>query len=122
LAPHRQILSEVTRALMVLALVFFGLSQGAAASTGPVGPSPAVAASIAQAATSDFCGGGWGDSQIAHAPCHACRSSAPILPPPPCVAEPATVSVAPITYPKPLAAVWGLLSYGLARSRAPPFV
>jgi hypothetical protein len=122
LAQYRQIASEITRALMVLALVFFGLSQGATASAGQVGASPAVAASIAQTAASDYCGGGWGDNQMAHAPCHACRSSAPMLPPPPCVAEPVSFNVVPVTYPEPTAAVWVRPSYGQALSRAPPLV
>lgn len=122
MAQYRQILSEITRALMVLALIFFGLSQGAEASMGQVGASPAVAASMAQAATSQLCGGGWGDNQTAHAPCHACRSSAPLLPPLPCVAEPVSFGVAPVAYPEAPAAVSARLSYGQARCRAPPFV
>ena len=82
-------------------LMLFALMPGASADAGPsytqVGASPAVAVSLLRASLSPFCGGGW-EGDLSHGPCHACRNGAPVLPPSPCVAEPAFASVAPVEY------------------------
>lgn len=72
---------------MVLALVLFALGGPLPASQ--VGASAAVAASMAQVQAGPLCGGGWGDPLTAHAPCHACRSAVPALPPVRCDSVPA---------------------------------
>ena len=94
--------AELIRALCVLGLVLFVVTPGAspdfAQSYGQVGVSPAVAASVIEAKLSPLCGGGWGDDQFCHAPCHACRANLPVLPPAPSIAEPAFRSVAPVRY------------------------
>lgn len=120
MAQYRQILVETTRALAVLALVLFGFSQGATAGDFPVGASPAVAAAIAQSAVSELCGGGWGDQQGMHAPCHACRSNLSLLPPPPTTTEPVVFAAEAVGY---LAADGPIESHpfhGRPASRAPP--
>jgi len=95
-------LAELIRALCVLGLLLFVATPGASPdfsqNYGQVGVSAAVAASVAEARLSPLCGGGWGDDQLCHAPCHACRANLPILPPAPAVAEPAFPAVAPISY------------------------
>ena len=95
MAQLRQYLTEMMRAGVVLALLL--VVMGGAPQTVQVGASPAVAAAIAQAA-SDLCGGGWGDKQAAHAPCHACRSATPLLPPAPCTGERAYVALEKVAY------------------------
>ena len=122
MAQYRQILTETTRALMVLALVLFGFSQGANAGEFPVGASSAVAAAIAQSAVSDLCGGGWGDQQMAHGPCHACRSDLSALPPPPSVGEPVAFVAKGVDYLGPAPKRAMLPPRGRALSRAPPLV
>ena len=95
-------LAELIRALCVLGLLLFVATPGASPdflqNYGQVGVSAAVAASVAEAKLSPLCGGGWGDDQLCHAPCHACRANLPILPPAPSVAESAFQSVAPVHY------------------------
>jgi hypothetical protein len=87
LTQFRQYLIELVRAGVVLAMLLFAL--GSAMPEQQVGASPAVAAALAQSAGSDLCGGGkWGGEQMAHAPCHACRTGMPAVPPRPCVADP----------------------------------
>lgn len=102
MSAGRQYFLELIRALCVLGLVLFVVTPGAspdfAQSYGQVGVSPAVAASVVAAKLSPLCGGGWGDDQLCHAPCHACRASLPVLPPAPSVAEPAFRFVAPVRY------------------------
>lgn len=122
MAQYRQILAETTRALMVLALVLFGFSQGANAGEFPVGASPAVAVAIAQSAVSDLCGGGWGDQQMAHGPCHACRSDLSTLPPPPVVCERVVFTAESVDYLSPVPQRAALPPRGRALSRAPPLV
>lgn len=89
------------RALAVLGLMLFALMPGASADAGPsyrqVGASPAVAVSLLRASLSPLCGGGW-EGDLSHGPCHACRNGAPVLPPSPCVAEPAFASVIPADF------------------------
>lgn len=95
-------LAEVMRALCVLGLLVFVVTPGAspdlAQTYDQVGSSPAVAASIIAAKLSPLCGGGWGDDQLCHAPCHACRAGFPALPPAPMVAETAFRSRVPVVY------------------------
>lgn len=87
------------RAGLVLALVLFAL--GGTLPDQQIGASGAVAASIAQTSVSDLCGGGWGDRQAMHAPCHACRNGVPMLPAAPCGTEPAFGHALSITYVVP---------------------
>jgi hypothetical protein len=121
LAQYRQMLLEITRALAVLALVLFGFSQGTTAGEFPVGASPAVAASIAQSVVSDLCGGGWGDQQGMHAPCHACRSDLSPLPSP-AVCEPVAFATEIVVYAASDGVVESHPFYGRPASRAPPLV
>ena len=93
----RQALADVARALCVLALVVFGLGSAPSGAL-QVGASPAVAAAIGAIASTELCGGGWGDDQAAHAPCHACRAAAAALPPPPGRAEPIYFTVVRVAY------------------------
>jgi hypothetical protein len=94
--------AELIRALCVLGLVLFIVTPGASPdfsqSYGQVGASAAVAASVVEARLSPLCGGGWGDDQLCHAPCHACRANLPVLPPPPSIAEAAFRPIAPVHY------------------------
>jgi len=102
LATGNRYFAELIRALCVLGLLLFVVTPGASPdfsqSYGKVGASPAVAASVLEAKLSPLCGGGWGDDQLCHAPCHVCRANLPVLPPAPSVAEPAFQSVAPVHY------------------------
>ena len=120
LAQYRQILVETTRAMMVLALVLFGFLQGTTAGEFPVGASPAVAAAIAQSAVSELCGGGWGDQQGMHAPCHVCRADLSLLPPPPAVCEPVAFATEIVVYAASDGVVASHPFYGRPASRAPP--
>ena len=94
--------AEIVRALCVLGLLLFVVTPGASPevsqSYGQVGASPAVAASIVEAKLAPLCGGGWGDDQLCHAPCHACRANLAALPPPPSVAEPAFFVAATVAH------------------------
>ena len=119
MAQCRQMLLETTRALAVLALVLFGFSQGTTAGEFPVGASPAVAG-IAQSAASELCGGGWGDQQGMHAPCHACRSDLSPLPSPPAVCEPVAFATEIVVYAASDGVVESHPFYGRPASRAPP--
>lgn len=92
----RTYLSEMLRAGLVLALLVFGF--GATAPEQQVGASPAVAAAIAQNWGSQLCGGGFADNHSGHLACHACRASVPLLPPPPCIAEPAFQGAVAVDY------------------------
>ncbi|HTJ57479.1 MAG TPA: hypothetical protein VL418_07960 [Devosiaceae bacterium] len=100
--------AEIVRALCVLGLLLFIVTPGAspalAQDYSQIGASPAVATSIAAAKLSPLCGGGWGDDQSCHGPCHACRSGLPALPRAPTLAEPVFRSAAPVVY----ADVWAL--------------
>ena len=120
MAPYRQIAAESMRALMVLTLVLFGFSQGTAAGEFPVGASPAVAAAFAQSAASDLCGGGWGDHQALHAPCHACRTDLTLLPPPPKACETVAFTTDQVEYRSPEPKSVFPSPRGRALSRAPP--
>jgi hypothetical protein len=100
--------------LALLLVVLGGVPQGV-----QVGASPAVAASIAQTA-SDLCGGGWGDKLTAHAPCHACRSATPLLPPAPCTGERAFVTVEKIAFAPVTASDLPILDTPEPLSRGPP--
>lgn len=87
----RLTITEVLRALGVLALVFLSFAQApvAAVTTGP--------AAIATALDMSYCGD-LPDDPKAHAPCHACRTGSAAALPPPCdMAIPVTV-VADIAY------------------------
>jgi hypothetical protein len=100
--PAKQYFAEVTRALSVLAILLFALMPGAspdsASAYSQIGASPAVAIALLSASQSQLCGGGWGDDQLGHAACHACRGNIPVLPAAPCVAEPAFLSVISTDY------------------------
>ncbi|MEO8883196.1 MAG: hypothetical protein ABI377_07290 [Devosia sp.] len=102
MATANRYLAELVRALCVLGLLLFVATPGASPefsqNYSQVGVSAAVAASVAEAKLSPLCGGGWGDDQLCHAPCHACRANLPILPPAPSVAEPAFQSIVPVRY------------------------
>ena len=84
----RQIAAEVTKALVVLALVFLSFAHQPVALAGDEGDilgNPQVALS--------FCGGAPDDDgNASHVPCHACRFDLAPLPQPPCVASPAYAS------------------------------
>ncbi len=86
---------DLVSALTVLALVLFFYG-------GPPTALPASGAPIAAAGLDfvpSFCGGGGpGDNHPVHGPCHACRSNAAILPPPPCVAEVAFGTVTRVVF------------------------
>jgi hypothetical protein len=121
LAYGRQIFTETTRALLVLALVCFGFSAGMAESASQVGASPAVAASIArQLSASALCGGGWGDDHSGHAPCHACRSAPGLLPPPPGSPERIGFATAQVVFVPPVVIKTRRPHSGQAPARAPP--
>ncbi len=83
----RQYLREMLCAGLVLALMLFGF--GATAPEQQIGASPAVATALAQSWATALCGGGFADDHGEHMACHACRAEIPLLPPPPCIAEPA---------------------------------
>jgi hypothetical protein len=120
LALARQITGDITRALMVLALLFLTLGQASQPSTGQVGASPAVhAALVANAALADLCGG---DDQngLGHAPCHACRTDGALLPPAPCTAQPAFAKATTIAYFGQPELVLVARDWQPAASRAPP--
>jgi hypothetical protein len=105
----RAVLSEITRALAVLALVFLSFAH-----------QPAVAAEgHHDHGGYDFCGTPPVDP-AGHAPCHACRSNPVVLPPAPAYADPVfCASVVCVERPE-----WGLDISHPARSpanpRAPP--
>jgi len=85
----RQIGKDTIAALAVLALVFlsFGHAPSSAAVAAP------VASNYTPVSVLSFCGNGApGDPHGLHGPCHACRVSAAVLPPPPSDAEPAFLS------------------------------
>jgi hypothetical protein len=114
----RQYLEEVLRAGLVLAVLLFGF--GSTAPAPQVGRSPALAAAIAADWGSQLCGGGFADNHGGHLACHACRVSMPLLPPPPCVAEPAFRDAVAVDYVATAPVAADAAPILAARPRGPP--
>ncbi|WP_417580395.1 hypothetical protein [Pelagibacterium sp.] len=110
----RDIVGEIVKALVVLALVFLAFVHQPVALETPV---DGLSFSVADLS---FCGGAPDDESGGHSPCHACRAGVADLPPAPCVAEPAYVQF--IT--ADLIAIDEIVSddpaYSPKNSRAPP--
>ncbi|HEY8574915.1 MAG TPA: hypothetical protein VIL88_01100 [Devosia sp.] len=88
----RPYLEELTRALLVLALILFNLAHYAA---------PAVASEgfAFTNATVIFCGDSGPDDRSAPAPCHACRIGGDaVLPPRPCDSVPVDREALPVRF------------------------
>lgn len=106
-------IAEVVRALAVLALVCLNFTHA------PLAAGPAD--HVAPVALSGICGDApAGDPDRAHAPCHACRTSAAALPAPPCTALAADRCVAPVAYATTPPATRRLASCRANPPRAPP--
>ncbi len=110
----RPYLEELTRALLVLALVFFAFVHQ---------PVPAVAHDgLGFVYTSiDYCGSAGPDDTQAHAPCHACRTGADaMLPPPPSDVVAVSLAIAPVAYATVAVPVQACLPFLANRNRGPP--
>lgn len=90
-------LMELIRPLAVLALVLFALTQAWPTAAAPDASPASVAALSVALSQSVLCGGGHADD-LGHAACHACRSGALLLPPPPSEPCPAFGMAEPVRY------------------------
>ncbi len=108
---------DLVSALTVLALVLFFYG-------GPPTALPTAGTAVAAAGVDlvpSFCGGGGpGDNHSVHGPCHACRSNAAVLPPPPCVAEAAFGTVTRLVFGVDHKALTSSRPAQTFRPRAPP--
>ncbi|WP_127754293.1 hypothetical protein [Devosia sp. 1566] len=110
----RPYFEEVTRALLVLALVLLNLVPA---------PAPAVAydgLAFTNGAVV-YCGDGGPGDNFSHAPCHACRLGGDaVLPPPPCHSEHIALQAVPVVYPLAEVVSQDDLHSIANRSRGPP--
>jgi hypothetical protein len=110
----RPYIDEMTRALLVLALIFLNLAHP---------PAPVVAYDgFAFTSTGFiFCGDDAPGDQSTHAPCHACRIGGdPVLPPAPCDATHIPLEAVPVSYSPAETVPQGDLNSVANRSRGPP--
>ncbi|MDR3473463.1 MAG: hypothetical protein P4M09_17540 [Devosia sp.] len=122
MANFRAYLSELVRAVAVLSLFLFALTQAYPTVAAPdASPVASVAAASVALASSALCGGSeHGD--LSHSACHACRFDAAALPPAPCEAQPAFLAAVAVSYPTVVPAARPTLYRAFALSRAPPLV
>jgi hypothetical protein len=110
----RPYFDEVTRALLVLALILLNFAHT---------PNAVVAYdgyAFTTAATA-YCGEGGPEDQQAHVPCHACRiGSDAVVPPPPCTALHAPLLVVTAAYAAVQVQPWTGIRSLANRSRGPP--
>lgn len=114
LTTARAILRELAAAFAVIAVFALTFIYQ------PVLP---VAATEIGARFSDlsYCGGApAGDAAGEHGPCHACRSKAVALPPPPCIAVPAFARFYGFSFVAPVASESVFVVFSAYNSRAPP--
>ena len=118
----RAYLSELVRAVAVLSLFLFALTQAYPTAAAPdASPIASVAAPSVALSSAALCGGGeHGD--LSHGACHACRFDAAVLPPAPCEAQPAFLAVVTVSYATVVPPARPTLYRAFALSRAPPLV
>lgn len=112
----RPYFDELTRALLVLALILFNLAHQ---------PTPTVAYDGFSfiSAASVYCGSPSSDDQLGHSPCHACRIGGDaVLPPPPCDAVPVSLDAVVVLYGAVPQSPKGDFHVLANRSRGPPLL
>jgi hypothetical protein len=122
LTASKEILRDIVRAVAVLSLFLFALTQ--AYPTAAVAQTASSAASLNYVASvlsaSAFCGGGDDHGDQSHSGCHVCRTGAVALPPPPATAQRAFAPAAAVAYAAaPLPPVFSP-HRAFAPARAPP--
>lgn|GEM_PF-2474890 len=119
MANFKPYLSELVRAVAVLSLFLFALTQAYPAAAAPdTSPVLGLVAASSALAAADLCGGEHSD--LSHGACHACRFGPSALPPAPCTALPVAFSVGPVAYALFRAYVEPATAGGISLARAPP--
>jgi hypothetical protein len=122
LATGKEILKDIVRAVAVLSLFLFALTQ--AFPTAAVAQTASSATSLNYVASvlsvSSLCGGGDDHGDQSHSACHACRVDAAALPPPPSTALRAFAPAVAVAYAAPALRPVFSPYRAFALSRAPP--